>query len=130
MPLRYGSETAEHQAVRTAAGLFDLSHMGELAVSGPEAAAALPPPGVGCLAAVAVRKDSMVADWSSKGLSPGTGPARSGSVANDSYFGAPVSNCIPFGVKSTVGNDEYSCLPLGIFSTSVSGVQIVTTQSR
>ncbi|HJZ27675.1 MAG TPA: glycine cleavage system protein T, partial [Streptosporangiaceae bacterium] len=29
MPLRYGSETAEHQAVRHAAGLFDLSHMGE-----------------------------------------------------------------------------------------------------
>ncbi len=41
MPLRYGSETAEHNAVRTAAGIFDLSHMGELAVSGPEAAAAL-----------------------------------------------------------------------------------------
>jgi aminomethyltransferase len=41
MPLRYRSETAEHNAVRTAAGIFDLSHMGELAVSGPEAAAAL-----------------------------------------------------------------------------------------
>ncbi len=41
MPLRYGSETAEHNAVRTAAGLFDLSHMGELAVTGPGAAAAL-----------------------------------------------------------------------------------------
>jgi len=41
MPLRYGSETAEHHAVRKAAGLFDLSHMGELAVTGPEAAAAL-----------------------------------------------------------------------------------------
>lgn len=41
MPLRYGSETAEHNAVRNAAGIFDLSHMGELAVSGPEAAAAL-----------------------------------------------------------------------------------------
>jgi aminomethyltransferase len=41
MPLRYGSETAEHNAVRRAAGLFDLSHMGELAVAGPDAAAAL-----------------------------------------------------------------------------------------
>jgi aminomethyltransferase len=41
MPLRYGSETAEHNAVRTAAGLFDLSHMGEIAVTGPDAAAAL-----------------------------------------------------------------------------------------
>lgn len=41
MPLRYGSETAEHNAVRTAAGLFDLSHMGELSVSGPGAGAAL-----------------------------------------------------------------------------------------
>jgi aminomethyltransferase len=41
MPLRYGSETAEHTAVRTAAGLFDLSHMGEIAVTGPSAAAAL-----------------------------------------------------------------------------------------
>src|ERR1700761_709457 len=41
MPLRYGSETAEHQAVRTAAGLFDLSHMGEISVTGPAAGAAL-----------------------------------------------------------------------------------------
>ena len=41
MPLRYGSETAEHLAVRRAAGLFDLSHMGEIAVTGPEAGAAL-----------------------------------------------------------------------------------------
>jgi aminomethyltransferase len=41
MPLRYGSETAEHNAVRTAAGLFDLSHMGEIMVTGPEAAATL-----------------------------------------------------------------------------------------
>jgi aminomethyltransferase len=35
MPLRYGSETAEHNAVRTAAGLFDLSHMGEILVGQP-----------------------------------------------------------------------------------------------
>ena len=41
MPLRYGSETAEHHAVRRAAGLFDLSHMGEITVTGPGAGAAL-----------------------------------------------------------------------------------------
>ncbi|MFF7362736.1 glycine cleavage system aminomethyltransferase GcvT [Streptomyces sp. NPDC008125] len=37
MPLRYASERDEHNAVRTRAGLFDLSHMGEIAVTGPEA---------------------------------------------------------------------------------------------
>ncbi|MBT3153575.1 glycine cleavage system aminomethyltransferase GcvT [Streptomyces sp. CHD11] len=41
MPLRYGSERDEHNAVRTRAGLFDLSHMGEIAVTGPRAAALL-----------------------------------------------------------------------------------------
>ncbi len=41
MPLRYGSESAEHDAVRTAAGLFDLSHMGEIFVTGPRAGEAL-----------------------------------------------------------------------------------------
>ena len=41
MPLRYASESAEHRAVRSAAGLFDLSHMGQIDVAGPEAAAAL-----------------------------------------------------------------------------------------
>ncbi|MFJ9391886.1 glycine cleavage system aminomethyltransferase GcvT [Nocardioides sp. NPDC101246] len=41
MPVRYGSETAEHHAVRTTAGLFDLSHMGEIEVTGPEAGRAL-----------------------------------------------------------------------------------------
>ncbi|WP_030188357.1 glycine cleavage system aminomethyltransferase GcvT [Streptomyces violaceorubidus] len=41
MPLRYGSEREEHVAVRTRAGLFDLSHMGEITVTGPQAAALL-----------------------------------------------------------------------------------------
>ena len=41
MPLRYGGETAEHDAVRNSAALFDLSHMGEIAVTGPDAGAAL-----------------------------------------------------------------------------------------
>ncbi|KAA6219778.1 glycine cleavage system aminomethyltransferase GcvT [Streptomyces filamentosus] len=37
MPLRYASERDEHNAVRTRAGLFDLSHMGEITVTGPQA---------------------------------------------------------------------------------------------
>ncbi len=41
MPVRYGSIIDEHHAVRRAAGLFDLSHMGELRVSGPGAATGL-----------------------------------------------------------------------------------------
>ncbi|MGD6978968.1 MULTISPECIES: glycine cleavage system aminomethyltransferase GcvT [Citricoccus] len=41
MPLKYGSELSEHHAVRKAAGLFDLSHMGEVRVTGRQAAEAL-----------------------------------------------------------------------------------------
>ena len=41
MPVQYTSITDEHAAVRTAAGLFDISHMGEMVVSGPEAEAFL-----------------------------------------------------------------------------------------
>ncbi|MFD7707783.1 glycine cleavage system aminomethyltransferase GcvT [Streptomyces sp. NPDC059786] len=41
MPLRYGSERDEHLAVRSRAGLFDLSHMGEITVTGPDAAGLL-----------------------------------------------------------------------------------------
>lgn len=41
MPVRYDSDLAEHKAVRQSAGLFDLSHMGEIHLRGPEAAAAL-----------------------------------------------------------------------------------------
>ena len=41
MPLKYGNELDEHRAVRSAAGLFDLSHMGEIRVTGPDAAAYL-----------------------------------------------------------------------------------------
>ena len=52
MPLRYGSETTEHLAVRHAAGLFDLSHMGEIAVTGPQAGAALDYALVGNLSAL------------------------------------------------------------------------------
>jgi len=39
MPVQYTSIIEEHRAVRTAVGLFDLSHMGELHLSGPEALA-------------------------------------------------------------------------------------------
>jgi len=35
MPVQYTGILAEHQAVRTRAGLFDLSHMGEIEVAGP-----------------------------------------------------------------------------------------------
>jgi aminomethyltransferase len=41
MPVRYAGDVAEHQAVRKGAGLFDISHMGEIAVRGAQAAAAL-----------------------------------------------------------------------------------------
>lgn len=37
MPLKYGNELDEHRAVRSAAGLFDLSHMGEIRVRGAQA---------------------------------------------------------------------------------------------
>jgi aminomethyltransferase len=41
MPVQYGSILDEHRAVRERVGLFDLSHMGELFVEGPDAAEAL-----------------------------------------------------------------------------------------
>ncbi|WP_017570086.1 glycine cleavage system aminomethyltransferase GcvT [Nocardiopsis halotolerans] len=54
MPLRYGSESAEHRAVRHAAGIFDLSHMGEIRLTGPQAADALDHAMVGHLSKVKV----------------------------------------------------------------------------
>lgn len=39
MPLRFTSDLAEHQAVRDSAGIFDLSHMGQIEIHGPQAAA-------------------------------------------------------------------------------------------
>jgi aminomethyltransferase len=41
MPVQYSSILEEHRAVRERVGLFDLSHMGELHVDGPDAGAAL-----------------------------------------------------------------------------------------
>jgi glycine cleavage system T protein (aminomethyltransferase) len=41
MPVQYAGILEEHRAVRERAGLFDLSHMGELFVEGPEAGQAL-----------------------------------------------------------------------------------------
>lgn len=37
MPVQYSSILEEHHAVRTAVGLFDVSHMGEIDVRGPQA---------------------------------------------------------------------------------------------
>lgn len=37
MPIQYEGITEEHQAVRTDCGVFDVSHMGEVNISGPDA---------------------------------------------------------------------------------------------
>ncbi len=37
MPVQYEGILAEHRAVRTAAGLFDLGHMGQVEITGPDA---------------------------------------------------------------------------------------------
>jgi aminomethyltransferase len=41
MPVQYAGIAAEHKAVRTAAGLFDVSHMARLSFGGPDALALL-----------------------------------------------------------------------------------------
>ena len=41
MPVRYSSDLAEHEAVRTNAGVFDISHMAEIFIEGQGAAAFL-----------------------------------------------------------------------------------------
>ena len=56
MPLKYSSELAEHHAVRKSAGLFDLSHMGEVWVTGPDAAAFLDYALVGKISAMTIGK--------------------------------------------------------------------------
>ncbi len=40
MPVQYGSIVEEHAAVRRAVGLFDVSHMGQIAMQGAGAVAA------------------------------------------------------------------------------------------
>ncbi|MGH2930487.1 MAG: glycine cleavage system aminomethyltransferase GcvT, partial [Solirubrobacteraceae bacterium] len=41
MPVQYEGVIQEHRAVRTGAGVFDVSHMGEIEVEGPQATALL-----------------------------------------------------------------------------------------
>ena len=38
LPVQYEGVIAEHKAVRTDAGVFDVSHMGEIEIEGPTAA--------------------------------------------------------------------------------------------
>ncbi|WP_309068065.1 glycine cleavage system aminomethyltransferase GcvT [Microbacterium sp.] len=54
MPVRYSSDLAEHHAVRQAAGLFDISHMGELLVEGPGAGEFLDHALAGAISAVPI----------------------------------------------------------------------------
>jgi aminomethyltransferase len=56
MPVRYSSDLAEHHAVRTAAGLFDISHMAEFLVTGADAGAFLDYALAGRLSALTVGK--------------------------------------------------------------------------
>ncbi|AKK11506.1 glycine cleavage system aminomethyltransferase GcvT [Corynebacterium uterequi] len=63
MPLKYGKELDEHRAVRSRVGLFDLSHMGEIRVTGADAGAYLDYVLISMLstAAVGQAKYSMIA---------------------------------------------------------------------
>lgn len=54
MPVRYTSDLAEHAAVRESAGLFDLSHMGEIELQGPGVGEALDHALAGKLSSLAV----------------------------------------------------------------------------
>jgi aminomethyltransferase len=54
MPVRYSSDLAEHHAIRTTAGLFDLSHMAEIFVTGDAAGAALDYALAGKISAIAI----------------------------------------------------------------------------
>jgi aminomethyltransferase len=56
MPVRYSSDLAEHHAVRSSAGIFDISHMAEIRVEGPDAAAYLDYALAGAISAVPVGK--------------------------------------------------------------------------
>lgn len=64
MPLRYGSEIGEHHAVRRAAAVFDLSHMGEIEIAGRGAAALLEAALVSDISRIAVgrAKYTMICD--------------------------------------------------------------------
>ncbi|MEE1619171.1 glycine cleavage system aminomethyltransferase GcvT [Brachybacterium sp. J153] len=54
MPVRYDSDLREHAAVRERAGIFDLSHMGEIHLRGPQAGEALDHALAGKMSAMAV----------------------------------------------------------------------------
>jgi aminomethyltransferase len=54
MPVRYSSDLAEHHAVRSAAGAFDISHMAEIFVAGADAAAFLDHALIGLASEIAV----------------------------------------------------------------------------
>ena len=56
MPVRYTSDLAEHHAVRTAAGIFDISHMAEILIEGEDAAAFLDYALAGKLSAIAFQQ--------------------------------------------------------------------------
>ncbi|MGD6980981.1 MULTISPECIES: glycine cleavage system aminomethyltransferase GcvT [Citricoccus] len=102
MPLKYGSELAEHHAVRNAAGLFDLSHMGEIRVTGEQAAAFLNTALVGNLAAIAVGR------------------------AKYSLLCTPQGGIIDDLISYRLGDDEYLVVP----NAGNAGVVAQTLQER
>ena len=87
MPLKYGSELAEHRAVREAAGLFDLSHMGEVLISGADAAAFL--------------DYALVAKYSTMKI----GKAKYGVIVNEA--GGLLDDLITY----RIGDDEFLIVP-------------------
>ena len=61
MPINYGSQVAEHKQVREHAGVFDVSHMTIVDVSGADALAFLPQ--VGRIGSLNVAMATTIALW-------------------------------------------------------------------
>jgi aminomethyltransferase len=122
LPVQYSGLVPEHHAVRKAAGVFDVSHMGEMILEGPKAEAAIDSLVTGNIQALPVGKALYTVACNEKGtilddlIVYRRAPDRFLIVMNASnrdkiaaHFGAKVK---PFGVSFEDASDRFALLAL------------------
>lgn len=120
MPLWYGGATAEHHAVRRAAGLFDLSHMAQLVVSGPAAGSALEwallvaadamPVGRARYTMLCAEDGGIVDDLVVYRLEPQTFLVVANAANAETVLGALASRCESFAADVTDRTEEFALI--------------------
>ena len=141
MPVQYPTGiTAEHQAVRAGAGLFDVSHMGEFLVHGPQAIDLVQLVSVNDAASLAVQlrqaaeRHVFVDDGGRERIADGTPPSSLTEISTTVFSATPralqVKEASPLESTNPPSEVTHETAPLGSLDKEITAPSCATVETK